>query len=268
MASLELEARLDNVLATAQTETADIDLFAPITEREECPICLIPLPLKEDEIQFMVCCGKRICIGCRYKQTISEIKRDREKGVQKHDIKCAFCCQSSPKNRIKALKKLMNKKNPHAFVRMSTHYKRGDGVIQSDTRSLEMYIRAAELGDTSARAYGMIGHYYIEGTVVEQNTSKAIEFYEVAAKKRSVFAHVMLAGFHGENEKVDESIKHLRVLASAGSQDAVDGLMMAYKEKLLSKEQLTQTLQAFQASNDEMKSKDRDDARAFKQLSR
>ena len=73
----------------------------------------------------------------------------------------------------------------------------------------------------------------------------------------------MLAGFHGENEKVDESIKHLRVLASAGSQDAVDGLMMAYKEKLLSKEQLTQTLQAFQASNDEMKSKDRDDARAF-----
>jgi len=262
MVSSELEARLDNVLATVQTETADINLFAPITERDECPICLIPLPLKEDEIQFMVCCGKRICIGCRYKQTISEIKRDREKGVQKHDIKCAFCCQSSPTNRIKALKKLMKKNNIQSFIQMSTHYKRGGGVIQSDTRALEMYIRAAELGD-SARAYGMIGHYYIEGTVVEQNKSKAIEFYEVAAKKQSVFAHVMLAGFHGENEKMDESIKHLRVLASAGSQEAVDGLMMAYKEKLLSKEQLTQTLQAFQASNDEMKSKDRDDARAF-----
>jgi len=46
MATLELEARLDNLLATAQTETADIDLLAPLPEREECPICLIPLPIK------------------------------------------------------------------------------------------------------------------------------------------------------------------------------------------------------------------------------
>ena len=44
MVSLELEARLDNLLSTAQAETANIDLFAPIQEKEECPICLIPLP--------------------------------------------------------------------------------------------------------------------------------------------------------------------------------------------------------------------------------
>ena len=43
MVSLELEARLDNLLATAQEETAD--MFAPIPEKEECPICLLPLPL-------------------------------------------------------------------------------------------------------------------------------------------------------------------------------------------------------------------------------
>ena len=44
MVTLELEARLDNLFATAQTETADIDLLAPIPEREECPICLISTP--------------------------------------------------------------------------------------------------------------------------------------------------------------------------------------------------------------------------------
>ena len=46
MASLELKARLDTLLSTAQAETADIDLFATIDiqEREECPICMIPLP--------------------------------------------------------------------------------------------------------------------------------------------------------------------------------------------------------------------------------
>ena len=34
MTTLELEARLDNLLSTAQIETADIDIFAPIAERE------------------------------------------------------------------------------------------------------------------------------------------------------------------------------------------------------------------------------------------
>ena len=43
MVSLELEARLDNLLATAQKETADIDLFAPIPDKNECPMCMIPL---------------------------------------------------------------------------------------------------------------------------------------------------------------------------------------------------------------------------------
>jgi len=38
MPTLELEARVDNLLATAQAETADIDLFAPILKRDECPI--------------------------------------------------------------------------------------------------------------------------------------------------------------------------------------------------------------------------------------
>ena len=77
MPTLELEARLDNLLATAQAETADIDLFAPIiiAEREECPICMIPLPFLAKETRFMICCGKRICCGCTYKQTMTDIER-------------------------------------------------------------------------------------------------------------------------------------------------------------------------------------------------
>ena len=51
-AVLELKARLDNLLATAQEETKDI--FAPITKKEECPMCLIPLPFNEGEIMFHI----------------------------------------------------------------------------------------------------------------------------------------------------------------------------------------------------------------------
>ena len=63
--SLELEARLDNLLSTAQAETKNIDLFAPITDadREECPICLLPSPIRLDKRSFFACCGKHVCNG-------------------------------------------------------------------------------------------------------------------------------------------------------------------------------------------------------------
>ena len=65
------------------------------------------------------------------------------------------------------------------------------------------------------------------------------------------------------NENADECIQHLVVAASAGYQSAMDELMTKYKQKLVSKEDLAETLRAYQASSNEMKSKDRDDASAI-----
>lgn len=96
MASLELEARLDNLLSTGQRETADSDIFAPIPEREECPICLIPLPLVECEISFYACCGKSICRGCTWKHMLSDMKS----GISHRDQKCSLCRQPPIKDSI------------------------------------------------------------------------------------------------------------------------------------------------------------------------
>ena len=100
MATLDLEARLDNLLATAQEETKDIDLFAPIQEREECPICLIPLPFNRNQSMFKFCCGKTICNGCAFKHILTDLNK---KGVSKifEEHKCPFCCQLVPENDIK-----------------------------------------------------------------------------------------------------------------------------------------------------------------------
>jgi len=261
MVSLELEARLNNLLSSGQAETADNDLFAPLTEREECPICLIPLPIEEDEIVFMHCCGKNICIGCAHTQLLN----DKKNGVPKHKISCAFCRQAAKNtNLIKATKKLMKKNNIQAFMSMAVKYKSGsDGLFQSDTRALEMYIRAAELGH--ADAYALVGDSYQNGKgLVEVNLSKALGFYEVSAKKGSVYAHRKLAQVHWRKTKnIQMSIRHYKVAARSGCQIEMDWLMKCYKRKLLSKEELTQTLRAFQASTAELKSKDREDVRAM-----
>jgi len=258
MPTLELEARLDNLLSTAQAETADIDIFAPIPERDECPICLIPLPINEGEIIFMTCCGKYVCQGCNYKQALN----DKKNGVPNHKKKCAFCRQPHQNNAIKALRKLMKKNNPDVYIQMAKLYKSGgEGALQSDTRCLEMLIKAAELGNNYGYAYYMIGLYYQDGVIVEQNRSKAIEFYEVAAKKGSLRAHKKLAPLYDDSGDIQKFIKHVIMAASAGDKVSMEALMIGYKDKLLSKEVLTQTLRAFQTSDNAMKSDDRDFAR-------
>ena len=206
----------------------------------------------------MSCCGKMICTGCIYKQWTN---------VPENKQKCAFCqrqqtVEKASRDHIKATKKLMKKNNPQAFMMMADAYRLGsDGVLQSDTKALEMRICAAELGH--ARAFGYIGQSYKLGVVVEQDRSKSMKFYEVAAKKGSVQAHKQLALSHDINGNTTESIKHLKVVASAGDQESMDALMNMYKDNLLSKEDLAQTLRDFQSSNNEMKSEDRDEARAF-----
>ena len=267
MVSLEIEARLDNLLATTQEETANVDLFAPIPEREECPICMIPLPMKVNGTTFMYCCGKMVCFGCIYKNILREKANLREKlntDPSKVGL-CAFCRQPiRSKNYTKRLRKLMKKNHPKAFMEMAESYKEGtNDVFQSDTKALEMYIRAAELGEASA--FGYIGQSYDDGMVVEQDHSKAIEYYELAAKKGSIAAHGCLAHLAEEAGNNQSSIGHWKVAASAGDQGAMDNLMNAYKGKLLSKEDLSQTLRAYQVTSNEMKSKDRDEAKSYQE---
>jgi len=177
-------------------------------------------------------------------------------GVPIHEMKCAFCCQPTPTKVTKALKKLMKKNNPGAFMRMADHYKRGEDAFQSDTKSLEMLIRAAELGN--AKAFVHIGYHY-----KEEEMSKAVEFWEVAAKKGSVRAHTYLTGLYQRNGDLKKSFKHWRVAASAGDKYSMDTLVKAYRDKQMSKEDLTQILREFQASSDAMGSKDRENARVL-----
>jgi len=56
-------------------------LFAQPPHREDCPICMIPLPLQQtQQTKYFSCCGKVICVGC--------IVHSDEVGLK--DI-CPFC---------------------------------------------------------------------------------------------------------------------------------------------------------------------------------
>ena len=152
-------------------------------------------------------------------------------------------------------------------MHMANRYRSGEGVFQSDTKSLEMLTKAAEFGE--AEAFAQLGKYYENGNVIEQDLSKSLEFYELGAKKGSINCHQQLAVFHWRNGNFHKNIQHIKVAASAGDKVSMGALTRFYKDnkdKLLSKDELAQTLRAHQASLNEMKSKERDDAIAFRQL--
>ena len=109
------------------------------------------------------------------------------------------------KGYAKQLKKLIKRNHPAACLQMGFLYRIGDGVIQSDTKSLEMFLRAAELGVGSA--FAMIGNYYVEGDGVAQDLSKALEYQKIATKKGNIPARRQLAFFHERNGDIQISIK-------------------------------------------------------------
>ena len=146
-------------------------------------------------------------------------------------------------------------------MKMAINYRDGEGVFQSDTRSLEMRICAAELGN--AKAHGLIGYHYDNGIAVEEDKSKALAYYEVSAKKGSVRGHELLAFYYQKEGNIQTSIEHLKIAASAGYQQSMDCVFAAYKDNSISKEDLAQTLRAYQTSSNETKSKDRDKVRAM-----
>ena len=158
--------------------------------------------------------------GFLYKHLMTESEIAKSKGDLSRLGICAFCQQKMPTPTVvpKTLRKLMKNNNPDAYMQMAALYKSGDRVFQSDTKSLEMRIRAAELGHVEALVH--IGQSYTLGVVVEQDELKALEFYEVGAKKGSAQAHHQMAMDHRNNGNIDESINHLKVAASAGYQQA------------------------------------------------
>ena len=81
----------------------DEALFKEPPLPEDCPICMLPLPLTEGEVQFQSCCGKLICRGCIYAMV------ERE-GVN------TLCVQ--PKSASKDLKSLWERVMAMHFTRL------------------------------------------------------------------------------------------------------------------------------------------------------
>ena len=221
---------------------------------EECPICMLPLPLYENHsgTTFFPCCGKDICNGCIHAMFESGAK----------DL-CAFCrtpYSSSDEEEVKRIKKLMEKGNAYAFLRLSGCYYEGiDGVPQDMAKANELYLKAGELG--CAMGYYNLGTQYFNGRGVEVDKKKARHYYELAAMNgRAVHARNNLGCMEGQAGNYDRAFKHYIIAARAGSKRSLDTIKQGYMLGQVTKEEYANTLREYQRSQDEMTSDARDKA--------
>ena len=50
-----------NACKKRAAELREEKLFSNPPEREECPICFLPMPFEKEKFSYRACCGKEIC---------------------------------------------------------------------------------------------------------------------------------------------------------------------------------------------------------------
>jgi len=239
-------------------ELYDEKLFTKI-EHEECPICMMPLPLQNHQSVFMSCCGKTICSGCIFAMKMGEGK----------DI-CPFCRMPPPSSdsdeeEMKRIQKLTDNKNAEAIHQLAGYYAEGgiNELPQNWVKANELYLKAGELG--CARGYFNLGNSYYHGRGVQMDKKKAKEYYELSAMNGYIHARHNLGVSEWEAGNYDRAVKHFLLSVKAGNDDSLENVKHIFKygkNRAITKNEYANTLHAYQKIKDEMKSDERDKAAA------
>ena len=249
-------------------ELHDEKLFKDHPPTEDCPICMIPLPVEHNTMVFRTCCGTCICIGCQ----MGIYADAKEKGKKFKENLCSFCRSpefSSNDELIERLKGHMDKGNAAAISFFGAIYRQGlYGISQDYSKANELFRQAGELG--CASAYYNLAKSYENGLGVAKDNNKAKYYYENAAMMGDVQARCCLGAHEVDlDDEVDDdsfkqsarrAYKHFVIAARAGHTKSLGimkkGFMMGY----ITKDEYAGSLRAYQKRHDEMKSDARDRA--------
>ena len=231
-------------------EIYDEKLFKEV-EREDCPICMLPMPL--EGVSYKSCCSKRICEGCICAMAL------RAKGSMPL---CPFCREQSVppgEEQIRLVEKHMKSGDVLAYTNLAFYYANSEhGLTQDYQKANELWLKAGELG--CAEAYFNLGQSHHEGKGVESDIKKAQYYWELAAMGGDIQARHNLGCLEGQAGKVERAIKHWIIAARVGCKDSLATIKKGYMNREITKDEYASTLRAHQKANDAAKSEARDKA--------
>ena len=242
-------------------ELHDEKLFEQPPPEDDCPICMIRLPMLETGRTYMACCGKIICNGCMY-AVQSRITKEE------HDV-CPFCRSRPPtsdEEMIKRYKKRMVLDDAAAIYNMGNYYSEGQcGLSQNKDKAFELWHRAGELGSIgSALAYQNLSCVYGFGRGVDADEKKAKHYRESAAMLGSIHARHNLGIIESRAGKMDRALRHLMIAVKDGGLESLKIIKHFYSLGYAEKDDYAKALRSYQSYLDEIKSDQRDEAAAFR----
>jgi len=255
----------------AGAEGTDPELWKPHPPTEECPVCLVPLPLEHDQVTYWPCCGQTVCDACEAEtdRALCITNRKREaKELPPMDTSCAFCRVPIPENGselIKRYEERVEKGDLTAMVNLAAKYRDGqDGLARDEAKALELLQRAADLG--CPEAIMKLGCFFFDGELgLVKAQEIALVCIEDAAKKGNVISRHLLGCIVEDLQQHDLAIRHFKLAAGAGDEKSTKRLWHYFSLDKLDKAELEATLRAHHAARDEMNSEERERYAAWKE---
>jgi len=259
--SLALTCKRFGLPEEGELSLHDEALFRQPPPKEDCQICELRLPTLVSGRFYMTCCGKDMCGGCFY----ASFHENQGNEVDNPWPKCPFCRIPMPtteEENNERLKKRVENNDAVAMSNLGCYYRDGQyGFPQDNTKALELWQRAAELGHVGA--YFGIGCVYYDGRGVDEDKKKAKNYYELAAMRGDSIARHNLGFIEYQRGNTNRALKHYLIAVKDGYDDgSLTNIKRLYKSGQATKDEYTKSLQLYQTYLDEIKSDQRDQAAA------
>ncbi len=251
----DLEARVAALVEKLDAELEGVDVFCPLEERDDCPVCMVPLPLSYNEVTHMPCCGKIVCNACSDIQSFHKVMEFIEKTLTTNcdhpafktetafavaaqkildNSLCAFCRSPKRSSNMETRQNFAVKMgDSRGMMLVGAAYENGkNDVTKDELAALGWYVRAAEQGHPMALC--KVADMCLKGTVVEKNVNYAEQLATAAAKKGCAKAHSLLASIYMRGFMADplgttqatrsKMFDHWKFAAAAGCRDSMERL--------------------------------------------
>ena len=195
-------------------------------DKEDCPICTDALPKLSYQFTRLTCCGKGLHNKC-YKDLMENTSMTLE---QKNT--CIMCraklVAGGSKEEIERIRNWVKKGKAWAMELLAQRYRDGVGVKQSDKKAIELYEMAAKRGQATAQ-YNL-GQCYDQGSFgVTQSSQKAIDYYTLAANQGDADAQFNLGVYYYNGTGVEQSYSKARELWTKAAAQGLKSAIDALK---------------------------------------
>jgi TPR repeat protein len=198
-------------------------------DKEDCPICTDALPKLSGQFIRLTCCGKGLHHKC-----FNDLCTNKSMTLEQK-LTCIMCrskdvgVAEGSKKDVELLRGWTRKGETWAMAMLAQRYRDGLGVKQSDKKAIELYEMAAKRGNANAQ-YN-VGLYYDKGTGgVTQSSKRASGYYTLAANQGYAGAQYNLGRMYVKGEGgIERSFSKARELFTKAAAQGEENAITALK---------------------------------------